>query len=138
MLLALTLYYMAVAGEMPWTKENWRGGVRPQQCQTAETMGMNAPELYLYMDVVKVVQEETCRLYVDQSDEPIFNTSLLGPMIIMWVLCGLALIKGVKSYQGWTAFLVPLSFIFLIILIVMYVGLNNSEGGQGLGFYIGG
>ena len=61
-------------------------------------MNLSPPELYLYMDVVKVIQEETCRLYVDGSDEPIFNSSLVVPMIIMWVICGLVLIKGVKSY----------------------------------------
>ena len=138
MLLALTLYYMVVAGSMPWTQASWRDGKRPLPCNTAEGMAMNSAKLYLFMDVVKVVQEESCQPYDDGLDQPMFNTNLVGPMIIMWIICGLVLAKGVKSFQYITAILVPLTFLFLIVLLILYVGINNKVGGQGIGFYIGG
>ena len=101
-------------------------------------MAMNSAKLYLFMDVVKVVQDESCQPYDDGLDQPMFNTNLVGPMIIMWIICGLVLAKGVKSFQFITAILVPLTFLLLIVLIILYVGLNNKVGGQGIGFYIGG
>jgi SNF family Na+-dependent transporter len=55
MLLALTLYYMVVSGDMPWTMENWRGGERPAPCKSTTGLESSTAELYLYMDVVKVI-----------------------------------------------------------------------------------
>ena len=140
MLLALTVYYMGISGSMPWTLENWRGGAdkQPAACKEGDELSATSAELYLYMDVVGVKDEGTCDVFTDGTTEPKFNGSLLVPMIIMWVVCGIMLVKGVKSYQWFTAVLVPLTFILLIVLIIQYMGLNNSNEGKGLAFYLGG
>ena len=123
MLLALTVYYMVVAGKMPWTPENWRGGEdnRPTACKAADKLESTSAELFLYMDVVKVTQEATCDNYVDGGEgasTPAFNASLAIPMIVLWIICGLMLSRGVKSFQLVTSVLVPLSFVLLIVLVI--------------------
>jgi hypothetical protein len=67
-----------------------------------------------------------------------FNANLVGGMVLMWVICFVVLYKGVKSFQYVTAVLVPLTFLFLIVLIALYLGLSGSKGGNAAGFYIGG
>ena len=115
-------------------------------------MPSTSAELYLYMDVVKVLIESTCMTYDDGLDEPEFNKGLVGPMIILWIVCGLMLIKGVKSFQIVASALVSVSFILLFVLMAMYIGLNNNPGvttkneagvdeklpGKGMSFYGGG
>jgi SNF family Na+-dependent transporter len=57
MLLSLTVYYMVISGSMPWTLENWRGGAagRPTACKSADKLTSTSAELYLYVDVVKII-----------------------------------------------------------------------------------
>ena len=59
-------------------------------------------------------------------------------MVILWIICGLMLVKGVRSLQWVTAILVPLTFLLLIVLVAMYMGLNNGVEGKGVNFYLGG
>jgi SNF family Na+-dependent transporter len=138
MLLSLTFYYMLFSSGMPWTEANWRDGVRPQSCTTAAKMSLSSAQLYLYIDVTKMIQEETCDGYDDGLDQPMFNVNMVGGMVLMWVICFAVLYKGVKTFQYITAILVPLTFVFLIILIILYLGLSGSKGGNAAGFYIGG
>ena len=67
-----------------------------------------------------------------------FNPGLFGGVVVVWAIIFFCLIKGVKSIQMINAILVPTSFIMLIALMSYYIGLNNSEDGKGMGFYLGG
>ena len=58
--------------------------------------------------------------------------------VITWILCFFSVIAGPKSIQYITMVTVPVKFICLIALIIFFTGLNKSDNGKGLGFYLGG
>lgn len=51
-LLAVAFAYLAVSGDEPWADKNYK---RPEGCDTADRSEVGSAELYLYMDVTKVL-----------------------------------------------------------------------------------
>jgi SNF family Na+-dependent transporter len=56
-LLGLNLYYFVIASGEPWTEENY---LRPISCETADRAKSSSNELFLFFNVVKVLDEKTC------------------------------------------------------------------------------
>lgn len=145
-LLGLNLYYFMIAGGEPWAEKNYD---RPLSCNTATKAVSSTVELFLYFNVVKVLDEKTCEPFEDGLDEYKFNNQLFVGVLVVWILIMFFIIMGIKSIRVGTLLVVPFSFIALFICLGHYVGMNNNvvwkneagetvTGGKGFSYYLQG
>jgi SNF family Na+-dependent transporter len=134
LLLGLNLYYMFISGSEPWLDKNY---TRIKSCDTAYRQSSTSTELFLYLNVTKVLDEKTCDPFEDGYDEFKFNGPLYIGVLVTWIIAFSFIVKGIKSISIGVALLVPFSFISLFILMGHYISMNNSVGGKGPSFYMG-
>lgn len=94
-------------------------------------------ELYFYKDVVKLFDEQACSAF-EYGDGTEFAWGLYLAVLITWLICFFCIMFGVKSSSYVVMLTVPLPFICLFALMAYFVGLNNSVGGDGIAYYLGG
>jgi SNF family Na+-dependent transporter len=132
-LISLSLVYMVQGGKQPWSEANY---VRKDGCNTAALKSTTSAELFFYQDTVKLFNEKSCEPF-EYGEATVYAWGLYIGVLITWILCFASVIKGAKSIQYITAVTVPVKWICLICLIVFFVGLNKSDGGSGIDYYIG-
>lgn len=135
-LLGMSLVYLVQSGgdAQPWTEKNLQ---RPLACQTAALMGTPPAEIYLFLNVTSLYGEASCSTF-EEGDGGRFSTGLFIANLICWAAIFAGVVVGPKLIQGVALVSVPLRFIFLIILVIHYTGLNSEENGKGIGWYLGG
>ena len=135
-LLGMSLVYLVQSGgdAQPWTEKNLE---RPLACQTAALMGTPAAEIYLFLNVTSLYGEASCTTF-EEGDGGRFSTGLFIANLVCWVVIFASVVVGPKLIQLNALVSVPLRFLFLIILVFHYTGLNSEEGGTGIGWYLGG
>lgn len=133
-LLGVSFTYLSVAGDEPWAAKNYK---RPLGCDTADRSEVGPAELYLYMDVTKVLGKESCTPFVVDRDEPVFAGSLFAWSTFTWVVCFFAVLGGPKSIGAIVTMTATLPFVFMIITDVSYSSLNDLVGGEGAAYYWG-
>jgi solute carrier family 6 amino acid/orphan transporter-like 15/16/17/18/20 len=135
-LLGMCLVYLVQSGgdAQPWTEKNLE---RPLACQTAALMGTPSAEIYLFLNVTSLYGETSCSTF-EEGDGGRFSTGLFIANLICWAAIFAGVVVGPKLIQGVALVSVPLRFIFLIILVIHYTGLNAEENGKGIGWYLGG
>jgi SNF family Na+-dependent transporter len=131
-LLGLSLYYMFSAGSLPWAAEDFE---RPLACDSSTTNSIPNSELYLYMNVTKVLGEKDCQRFEAGEDSNRFAGGLFVCVAISWVLCFLMVSRGVKTIQYPVSVTALLPFLFLVILIIIFLGINNDQEGLGIAYY---
>lgn len=132
-LLGLNLYYMYVSASEPWSSETY---VRPLSCNTAGKQSSSAAELFLYFNMVQLLDEKTCDPFVDGMDEYKFNGGLFICVVIVWIAIYFFTFLGIKSIRLGTLLVVPFSFIALFICLAHYVIMNKSVDGKGFNLYL--
>jgi len=133
-LLGVAFTYLTVAGDEPWSEKNYK---REPACNTADRSEVGPAELYLYMDVTKVLGKDSCTPFVVDRDEPMFAGSLFAYATLTWVVCFFAVLGGPKSI-GYIALLTAtLPFIFMVVTDISFMGLNDLVGGNGGAYYWG-
>lgn len=105
--------------------------MRPSGCDTAEKAGTSAAELFLYLNSVKVFDKETCSIYKHNVYPNDFAGELFGYAAMAWVLCFLCIVGGPKAMGPIATVTAMLPFIFIIILDVAFMGINNKVEGKG-------
>jgi len=58
--------------------------------------------------------------------------------LVCWVFCLALLAGGPKAIEMKALVTVPIRFILIIIFVVKFMGLNNSEAGDAIGWYLKG
>jgi len=129
-ILGLCLYYLFNTGSMPWKE----GTERALSCQTATTNAVSGAQLYLYMNVTKANAIEDCEVY-KLGDDNRFAGSLFGFVALTWFIVFLMLSRGVKSIQYSNLVTAIVPFILLIVLIIIFAGINSDQGGDGIKYY---
>lgn len=94
-------------------------------------------ELFFYQDTVKLFNKKTCEQF-EYGQGTVYAWGLYVAVLITWIFCFLGVIKGAKSIQIVNMITVPVKFICLFCLMAFFIGLNDSDGGRGMGFYLGG
>ena len=133
-LLGLVLVYMFANGSHPWTKENY---TRPDACNQAITRKIPETELYLYMNVTSLLSENTCQRFVYGESVGRFAGGLFGAVVFCWIVVFFCIVKGTKSISYVVPVTVTLPFIFLLILMAKYMGMNSEAEGKGISYYFG-
>lgn len=128
----MTLVYLVDSGSQPWSAANLK---RPKACQTKDMSPVPDTEIYLFMNVTKLYSIDNCSAY-EEGDPSRFAMGLWLGTMVAWLICYLCTIKGTMSIQMISLVTVPLPFIFLIILMVKFISLNNSVDGKGIGYYL--
>jgi SNF family Na+-dependent transporter len=100
-------------------------------------MGTPSAEIYLFLNVTSLYGETSCSTF-EEGDGGRFSTGLFIANLICWAAIFAGVVVGPKLIQGVALVSVPLRFIFLIILVIHYTGLNSEENGKGIGWYLGG
>jgi solute carrier family 6 amino acid/orphan transporter-like 15/16/17/18/20 len=134
-LLGLNLYYLMVASGEPWKESNYN---RSLSCDTASKATSSTVEIFLFYDVVKILDEKTCLPFEDGYDNYKFNGSLFIGVLFTWILIFGFICNGIKSIRVGTIIVVPFSFLALFICMGHYVGMNNSVEGKGFKYYLTG
>lgn len=133
-LLGLTLVYLFKSGSQPWADNKYE---RTLSCDTAENNVTPSTELYLYMNVTNVLGLNDCERFELNRDSNRFSGFLFLCVVITWVICFLMVCRGPKSIQYGAAITATLPFILLVVLIIIYMNINNKYEGMGLQFYFG-
>lgn len=92
-MLSIIGVYMVTASKEPWLE---KGLDRPIGCSTAAKAEVPPEELYLYMNVTKLISSESCEAYAD-GDNVVFATELFVAVIITWVIVWGGVIRGPKT-----------------------------------------
>ena len=109
---------------------------RPAPCVVTSTIKPPAAEIFFFMNVTKLYNEDDCKPW-EYGDEGKFAGELYFATCIVWVLCFLAVIKGAKSIQYVSMVSVTVPYIFLFILMGKFISLNSEVDGSGIAFYMG-
>lgn len=132
-LIGLSLVYLVNAGSEPWAESTYE---RPAPCKVTGSIKPPASEIYFFMNVSKLYNEDDCKPW-EYGDEGRFAGDLYIATVIVWVICFLSVVKGAKSIQFVSIVTVITPYIFLFVMMGKFIGLNNEVDGNGMAFYMG-
>ena len=134
-ILGISIIYLFTASSQPYSAANFNSS-RNIGCQTAEMMQKPSEEIYLFTEVVNLYGEY-CDVY--QSGDPgAFSMPLFWSNAFCWFFCCLIMVVGPRAIEIKAILTLPLRFIFIIVFVVNYMGLNNKESGDAIGWYLNG
>lgn len=121
------------SNKQTWLEANF---TRPPACQSAEFSTQPSAELFLYMSVTKLIDEDTCASF-EEGDAAKFAGELFGMVCVVWVLCFACVCRGSDSIQYIVIITSTLPWVLLLALMGKFVAKNNEVGGKGPGYYFG-
>jgi len=83
-----------------------------------------AEEIYLFSNVVKLYGDAYCDVYSD-GDPSAFSMPLFWSNLFCWAFCCLMLAVGTKAIELKAMITMPLRFIFIMIFVIKFTGLNT-------------
>jgi hypothetical protein len=97
-------------------------------------MKISPEEIFLYMNVTRLYSTETCEKY-EVGDPLQFSVGLWICTLVAWGFTMLSTSMGPKSIKYMSVPTVVVPFIMLFAVLAVFVSANNSNGGNGIGFY---
>jgi cytosine/uracil/thiamine/allantoin permease len=97
-------------------------------------MKISPEEIFLYMNVTRLYSTETCEKY-EVGDSLQFSVGLWICTLVAWAFTMLSTSMGPKSIKYMSVPTVVVPFIMLFAVLAVFVSANNSNGGNGIGFY---
>lgn len=94
----------------------WASAIVDYNCES-ENPDMSRSELFYKLDVIRLMDSETCKTFED-GDPSVFSYSALISTFGVWILIYLCVFKGVKSssFIVWVTVPVPVFFVFVMIV----------------------
>lgn len=119
---ALVYVIVAFKNPLPWSTSI------PDEDFACPVGSMSRAEQFYRINVIRIVDEETCLAFED-GDDTVFSIPALFACLSCWVVIFLCVFKGVKS-SSWIVWLtVPLPVLFVVIMIINGSTLYGSSDG---------
>ena len=93
-LLGVSFAYLIASDKEPWSDKNYK---RVQGCNSADRSEVGNAELYLYMNVTKVLDPESCNRFTYGTNDPVFNASLFAWTTLTWIIVFFSILGGPKT-----------------------------------------
>lgn len=119
---SLLYVFASFQSTLPWSKSI------PAKNFSCNAKTMSRAEQYYRINVIRIVDEKTCKKWVD-GDPTKFSFNALGACTLTWIFIFFCVFKGVKS-SSWIVWItVPMPTLFVLVMIINGATLDGAGDG---------